>query len=105
MNEENENERLPDQYSKEQIEKGKAGIESTKKILEDLRTNPKYKEFFDRYRSDSVDAFISQYATHKNFMYEHGPVIKKLKMRDAGRYRKEAKKYFVMIQEDKLIRL
>lgn|GEM_PF-376775 len=40
--------------------------------LEDLKTNPCYKEFFSQYTQKSVDSFIQRYASHKASLVVYG---------------------------------
>jgi len=36
-----------------------------KEIEKDLRTNPKYKEFYEKYNSNSIEIFIESYKKRK----------------------------------------
>ena len=53
-------------YAQEQIDKVKDNAILVEQIKRDLRTNPRYKEFFDQYDRRSVERFIKDYLLRLN---------------------------------------
>src|SRR5439155_5769033 len=50
-------------------------------VKKDLETNPKYKEFFSRFRADSIPAFIDKIASDKAYCEINGNAKKSLETR------------------------
>ncbi|MEP7170139.1 MAG: hypothetical protein ABI855_12270, partial [Bacteroidota bacterium] len=71
-------------------------------VKKDLETNPKYKEFFSRFRADSIPAFINKIASDKASLEINGNAQKKL---ETGRIldpKDRAEKGLWEIQQKKL---
>lgn len=81
-------------------------IERIKQETEqDLRTNPKYKAFFSKYRKDSVESFISSYALEKAHALTHGEFYVKKEEDIALKYKNLASECLWEIQYKKLFDL
>ena len=85
----------------EQIDYGKKTIE----IEKDLRTNPRYKEFFDRYTPSSVDSFIKHYAANKTRYLKYGEMFKSEEEKRSLQFLDEAQERIWDIQQKKLFDL
>jgi hypothetical protein len=93
------------QYTKENIEKqvnsGKTSIE----IETDLRTNPRYQEFFNRFRAYSVESFIKHYSFKKSMYLQYGEMYKETQERESLQFLEEAQERIWDIQQKKLFNL
>jgi len=76
--------------------------ELKKEIELDLRTNPKYRDFYDQYSPSSIESFI-QYYTHKKFLWvKFGEVYVQIKLDRTLKYKTIARKLLTQIQQVKL---
>jgi hypothetical protein len=73
--------------------------QATKK---DLETNPKFKEFFSRFRADSIPAFIDKIAMDKARLEVNGNSLKSLESRRILNPKKRAEEGLWEIQQKKL---
>ncbi len=105
MSEENKKDEVVQQHILDDMEKQKLKIKIIEDTIHDLKTNEKYRKYFSRFRPDSVESFINYYATRKSDFAIHGPMYKEQYIRKCEKFITEAKKYFPMIQKDKLLRL
>jgi hypothetical protein len=71
-------------------------------ILEDLNTNPKYTEFFNRYHPDSVLRFKESFGKYKANCLLYGDSYIKMEEKKAMQYREDAVNCFWEIQQKKL---
>ena len=62
---------LPE-HLKKQEEELKKQIQSVKETEDDMRSNPRYKEFFEPYSESSVESFITRYASMKQMYLLNG---------------------------------
>ncbi len=76
-----------------------------KEYLEDLNTNPKYKEVFDNYLPSSLDSFKIDYTLMKANLFLYGKFYIKLEEESVTKYYKAAQKRFWDIQQKKLFDL
>jgi hypothetical protein len=87
------------------IEKEKLRVKIIEETTNDLKTNAKYKRYFEKYHPISVGSFITRYASRKADFIIHGPMYKKMYFDKLNKFTEEAKKLFVMIQQEKLLQL
>jgi hypothetical protein len=59
-------------HAQEQIDKVRDHAILVEQIKRDLKTNPRYKEFFDQYDRRSVESFIDEYSWRKARYIEQG---------------------------------
>ncbi len=85
------------------IEKQKLRIKIIADTKADLKNNEKYKAYFAHFEPTSVDHFIERYASRKADFIIHGEMYKSMALQKASKFINEAKDYFKMIQQDKLL--
>ena len=90
---------------KEEAKKKPTSEEVKAQIENDLRTNPKYKSFFDNYHADSIESFIKHYGYKKAFWLEHGENFADLEERSLLHYSEKAFERLWDIQQKKLFNL
>ena len=105
MKEENKKENMPDDFTKKQIEDIKAEIDKSEETIRDLTNDERYKAYFEQFTPDSVKDFINYYAFYKSQLYRMGPFYKELEVNKPLKFKKEAREYLKLIQEEKLVRL
>ncbi len=76
-----------------------------KEIDNDLRTNPKYREFYDKYRPSSIEDFIKRYAIKKNLWIKYGELYVQQKEKRTLRYKTIARMLLSEIQQVKLFNM
>ncbi|MDP3149156.1 MAG: hypothetical protein Q8N83_08510 [Ignavibacteria bacterium] len=76
--------------------------ELEKEIENDLRTNPKYRDFYEQYRPSSIEDFIKSYTQKKMLWIKYGEVYVESKQNRALRYKTIARKLLSEIQQVKL---
>lgn len=93
------------EYTLESIEQDKKRARIIKDTKKDLETNPGYKEFFSRYREDSVKSFIKYYASDKaNYLIEGEYFLNEKDNIDSD-IKKQASNCLWEIQQKKLFNL
>ena len=76
-----------------------------KEWIRDLKINPRYKIFYDRFHPASIDSFISHYACYKHLWLRYGPFHKNQLEEKATGYKEEAYDCLWEIQQKKLFNL
>ncbi|MCK9210553.1 MAG: hypothetical protein M0P61_06955 [Ignavibacteriaceae bacterium] len=76
--------------------------ELEKEIEEDLRTNPKYQDFYQQYRPSSIEDFIKGYIKKKMLWIKYGELYVQGGQKRALRYKTIAKQLLWEIQQVKL---
>lgn len=76
-----------------------------KEILEDLNNNSRYKKFYDRYNSSSVESFKTHYAGKKAFAILYGEMYEGIENGMMLRYKEMAEDHIWRIQQRKLFDL
>lgn len=71
-------------------------------ILNDLKKNPKYKEYFSAYNKETVKMFIKHFADAKWRYLKYGEMYLKKEDEETSRYKFRAEQYFWQIQQKKL---
>ncbi len=73
-----------------------------REILEDLKKNPKYKEYFKDFNKQTVNMFIKMFADAKFRYLKYGEMYLKQEDQESSRYKARAEQYFWQIQQKKL---
>lgn len=76
-----------------------------KAIMDDLNSNEKYKEYFEKYNPASVKGFIESYARRKAGWLEWGPNHVQREMNEKMKYKEIASSMLWEIQQKKLFNL
>lgn len=95
---------LPE-FQRKEIRKKIDSGKTENEIENDLRTNPKYRVFFDRYREKDVDGFIKHYKFKKNLWLQYGDMYKKREERSILIYTEMAEERIWEIQQKKLFNM
>lgn len=106
----NESNKIPDdnnipQFILQNIEREKRIGEMISEFKDDLKNNPRYKEFFSQYDQASVDSFIENYATKKASFITFGEMHRENEEKKFLRYLQEAEERLWEIQRKKLFNL
>jgi|YNPMSStandDraft_2_1061718.scaffolds.fasta_scaffold00120_3 hypothetical protein len=83
----------------------KEAVEKYQEFIEDLKTNPKYKEYFERFNYASVQNFIQAYALKKYAMLKYGESYLKNEEREFLQKKQKAERRLWEIQQKKLFNL
>lgn len=89
----------------ENIEKEKKLGAMINEIKKDLKSNPLYKEFFDKFNPSSIDSFIENYALKKTRYLTYGEMLKENEENAFLRRQMEAEERLWEIQRKKLYNL
>ncbi len=73
-----------------------------KDIEKDLKTNPKYKEYFEKFSSSSVKNFIDSYKRKKAHVISYGEMYSRDEDARQLKYKELAENYLFYIQQKKL---
>lgn len=92
-------------FIREKIEKEKNFGQLVAEIRTDLKNNEKYKPFFDRYNSRSIDSFIDSYAFKKASYLTYGQWYIEREHEEVLKYRLIAEERLWEIQQKKLFNL
>jgi len=95
----------PPEIIKENIDQEKKLIKMINEIRSDLKTNPQYKNFFDKYNPLSVESFIDNYAIRKSRYLTFGEMLSKNEENTMLRQQIEADERLWEIQRKKLFDL
>src|ERR1035437_4003016 len=103
---ENEAENSPFlKYKAEELKKEEENQRIINESYEDLQNNPKYKEFFEQYNSDSVKEFMKHYALEKGSWTKHGKLFLQMELKFTNQFRTHAYEGLWEIQQKKLFNL
>lgn len=91
--------------AEKQFDKAKERVQEQEELEKDLRTNPRYKDFFSQYRPDSVESFIKEYARSRSHWVEHGEWMLKQAQDYKNLYTEMAEDALWEIQQKKLFNL
>jgi hypothetical protein len=93
------------QFILQNIEREKRIGEMISEFKNDLRNNPKYKEYFDQFDPASVESFIENYSSKKASFITFGEAQRENEEKKVLRYLQEAEERLWEIQRKKLFNL
>jgi hypothetical protein len=96
-----QNEGLP-KSTEEELEKKRQHAVFVEQIKKELKTNPRYKEYFAKYYPSSVEGFISYYAERKAYYIEEGKKYLEDQENRLLRFETEGAKHLEFILKKKL---
>jgi len=105
LNEGNESFNDLSKHAQEEIKKTIDRDKLLAEIENDLKTNPKYKSFFEKYHPSSIDSFITSYKYKKSMWIEYGEIYTQIEQDTVLKYSEIAYERLWDIQQKKLFDL
>src|SRR5438874_1961491 len=97
----NNKDQLP-QHVREEKEKVQRQQIMFEEFMNDVKTNPRYKDFFKGVDESGINTFTLQYARHKVSLIEYDDLYLKLELKRANKFRDLAVDSLYVIQQKKL---
>ncbi len=101
---ENPNEKNPhlNEFQQNEINRILQSATTRQEVENELRTEPRFKNFFEGYTTTSVESFITTYKAFKTMLLQNGPHWNEWDEADSLKWINEAKEHLAIIQQKKL---